>query len=351
MRARQQRVPVGDRGPGRSYRPDLSPPTVFGAHQPGIATPKLAHVTLAALDVVECDLRGLLARCSSVAEEAMADGDVTVTLGLGPGLFGERFGLAASRPLGLCELPAFPGDALDPAWCGGDLGVQASGPTPGAAQAALEGITGAVGDSVAVRWEQAGELRRSPGDRPTALRGPLGFREGANNLRRGIDLDRHVWVRSRERSWMVGGSFLVVRRIRVDLEAWERLSVEEQEAVMGRHKDSGLPVGGGPPTRLPAGSHVQVAAPRENGGVAILRRGYDYDAGGSDCGLLFLAFMADPRRQYVPLQRWLAERDALSTFTVHTGSAVFAVPPGARSGGFLGEELVDAARPAPSGSA
>jgi deferrochelatase/peroxidase EfeB len=335
MRARQQRVPVGDRGPGRSYRPDLSPPTIFGAHQPGIVTPKLDHLRLAALDVDRgAGLHGLLARMSAAAEATMADGSATVTLGFGPGLFE----LGGSRPVALRELPPFPGDALDPAWCGGDLAVQACGSTAEAAREALERVLGAAGDAVAKRWVQAGELRRSPRDRPTgSARGLMGFREGAKNLRRPIDLDRHVWVRARERSWMVGGTFLVVRRIRVDLEAWERLSVEEQEAVMGRHKESGLPVGGGPPERLPAGSHVRVASPRENGRVAILRRGYDYDDGGGDAGVLFLAFMADPRRQYVPLQRRLGEHDALAPFTLHTGSAVFAIPPGARPGGFLGE--------------
>jgi deferrochelatase/peroxidase EfeB len=334
-------VPVGDRGPGRSYRADLSPPTIFGAHQPGIVTPKLAHLRLAALDVdAGADLRVLLARISEAAEAAMADGASTVTLGLGPDLF-ERGG---ARPVALRELPPFRPDALDPAWCGGDLCMQVCAASAEAAQAALERVAGAAGDAVALRWLQAGELQRSPSDRPTgSARGLMGFREGANNLRRPIDLDRHVWVRARERSWMVGGTFLVVRRIRVDLQAWERLSVAEQERVMGRHKESGLPVGGGPPERLPAGSHVRVAAPRENGRTAILRRGYDFDGGGGDAGVLFLAFMADPRRQYVPLQRRLDEHDALSRFTVHTGSAVFAVPPGARPGGFVGEEWLEAA--------
>jgi deferrochelatase/peroxidase EfeB len=332
---RREGVPVWERGPGHSHRPDLSPPTIFGAHQPGIVTPRLAHLTFAAFDVAPgSDLRNLLARCSAAAEGAMEGGEVTVTLGLGPGLFDGHFG--AARPLGLRELPAFPGDALDPRWCGGDLCVQACGPTAEAAQDGLERIASAAGEATAVRWRQAGSLRRR-------APGITGFREGANNLRRGIDLDRHVWVRARERSWMVGGTFLVVRRIRIDLEAWERLSVEEQEAVIGRHKVSGLPVGGGPPEHLPPGSHVRVAAPRENGRIGLLRRGYDYEG-----GLLFLAFMADPRRQFVPLQRRLAEHDRLSAFITHTGSAVFAVPPGARPSGFLGEGLVEAARRATS---
>jgi deferrochelatase/peroxidase EfeB len=328
---RRAGVPVWERGPGHSHRPDLSAPSIFGAHQPGIATPRLASLEFAALDVAPgTDLRELLAGCSAAAEGAMEAGDVTLTLGLGPGLFDGR--LRAARPLGLRELPAFPRDALDPAWCGGDLGVQACAPSAEAAREALERVMEAAGDAVAVRWSQAGSVRRR---QP----GVAGFREGANNLRRGLDLDRHVWVRARERSWMVGGTFLVVRRIRIDLEAWARLPVEAQEAVMGRHKESGLPVGGGRPEHLPPGSHVRVAAPRENGGVALLRRGYDYDG-----GLLFLAYMADPRRQYVPLQRRLAEHDRFSAFTTHTGSAIFAVPPGARPDGFLGEGLLEAVR-------
>jgi deferrochelatase/peroxidase EfeB len=69
----------------------------------------------------------------------------------------------------------------------------------------------------------------------------LGFKEGTGNLRRGRDLDRHVWAGDGERSWMVGGTVLVVRRIRVLLDAWSRLRLDEQERVIGRHRDSGAP--------------------------------------------------------------------------------------------------------------
>jgi deferrochelatase/peroxidase EfeB len=71
----------------------------------------------------------------------------------------------------------------------------------------------------------------------------------------------------------------------------------------------------------------------------MLRRSYSYDG-----GLLFLAFMRDPRRQYVPVQRRLATEDALSRFTTHVGSAVFAIPPGARAGGFIGARLFEQRR-------
>jgi len=41
-------VPIAERGPGWSYRPDGRPPSLFGAHQPGIVTPRLDHLVLAA---------------------------------------------------------------------------------------------------------------------------------------------------------------------------------------------------------------------------------------------------------------------------------------------------------------
>jgi Dyp-type peroxidase family len=127
---------------------------------------------------------------------------------------------------------------------------------------------------------------------------------------------------------MVGGTYLVVRDIAVE-PSWHDLSEPEQERIIGRDKRTGAPLGG---TRLfekpdlqhlPPHAHIVQAAPR-TAGVTILRRGYD-----TDDGLLFLAFMTDPRRQYVPLQRRLSEHDALHPYTRTKGSAVFAIPPGA----------------------
>jgi deferrochelatase/peroxidase EfeB len=49
--------------------------------------------------------------------------------------------------------------------------------------------------------------------------------------------------------------------------------------------------------------------------------------------------MNDPRTHYIPMQTRLAKQDLLSEYLQHTGSALFAVPPGAREGGFVGETL------------
>jgi deferrochelatase/peroxidase EfeB len=111
-----RRVPIAQRGPGQSYRPDQRPPSIFGAHQPGIATPLLDHVVFAALDVADRDPRELLVEWSARPERAMRAHDaLTLTIGLGPGIFDERFGLRDARPVALEELPAFTGDELDPA--------------------------------------------------------------------------------------------------------------------------------------------------------------------------------------------------------------------------------------------
>ena len=187
-----------------------------------------------------------------------------------------------------------------------------------------------VGRFGAPRWQHEGER----GD-------TLGFRDGTLIPRRGKDLDRHVWITTGDRTGMTGGTYLVMRRIVVDRARWDALPAHEQERIMGRHQGSGAPLGGRTLyekpdlTRLAPDAHIRVASPRENGGITILRRGYT-----TADGLLFLAFMRDPRRQYVPLQRRLAEHDALSAYTRHVASAVFAIPPGAQHAGFVGDRLL-----------
>jgi deferrochelatase/peroxidase EfeB len=304
------RVPIRERGPGESYRPDSAPPTVFGLHQPGIATPAMERLAVAAFDLDGLDPAPRLRQWTAVAEEVMRDGAGTVTIGLGAAATPSR------GPVALAPLPAFEGDALDPALCGGDLCVFAA-----------PEVIGRFGTP---RWLQVG--RR--GD-------TLGFRDGTLIPRRGKELDRHVWVGRGDRSGMTGGTYVVMRRIVVDRARWDALPTSEQERIIGRDKRTGAPLGGRALyekpdlTRLAPDAHIRVASPRENDGATILRRGYV-----TEDGLLFLAFMRDPRRQYVPLQRKLAEHDALSAYTRHVASAVFAIPPGARRAGFVGDRLL-----------
>lgn len=350
-------VPIGQRGPGFTMRPDRRTPSVVGAHQPGIATPLLDHLRFTALDLTTervGDLRALLVEWSAEAERGMAAADgLTVCVGLGPGVFDERFGLRPARPVALRELPAFAGDALEARLCGGDLCVNVGARAPQAARAASDALVALARGTATVRWARDGfhprDARRDP---PAGTpRNLLGFKDGSMNLRRPRDLERHVWAGRGERSWMAGGTHLVVRHIRLLLDDWGRLAPAEQERVIGRHRVTGAPLGG---TRefdpvpvegdgVPASAHARLAAPRSNGGATMLRRSYS-SLGEDGSGLLFCAYARDPARQFVPVQRRLAEADALRPFARHVGSAVFAIPPGARPGGFLAESLIGAGR-------
>ena len=137
------------------------------------------------------------------------------------------------------------------------------------------------------------------------------------------------------------------------IEVWDRVSLGEQEASIGRHKYSGAPLGKedefdavdlgakdetGEPL-ISADAHVRLA--RQSDGEKILRRGYSF-TDGFDAGLFFISFQRDPHKQFVPLQRRLAANDRLNEYIRHTSSALFACPPGVREGGYVGERLFTA---------
>ncbi len=84
--------------------------------------------------------------------------------------------------------------------------------------------------------------------------------------------------------------------------------------------------------------------PRHNAGVRMLRRGYNFVDGSTalgrlDAGLFFVAFVNDPRTHYIPMQTRIAKQDLMSEYLQHTGSGLYAVPPGVRAGGYVGEAL------------
>ncbi len=191
----------------------------------------------------------------------------------------------------------------------------------------------------------------------------FGFKDGTSNLKAEdpAGLDEHVWVGADDDpagGWLAGGSYLVARRIRMHIEVWDRSTLQEQEDVIGRDKKEGAPLGGsceldepdfgrkgpdGAPA-IPATAHVRLAHASGLGGIRLLRRGYTFTDGTDgvghlDAGLFFLAFVRDPGAQFVPMQRALAKADALNEYVEHTGSAVFACPPGTQPGQWWGQAL------------
>lgn len=363
----------------------------YGPHQAGIDTPAQDRLHFAAFDLQTEDpaeLRELLEEWSRAAAEMTAGqmiGDVnhmelappddtgetvglapsslTVTFGLGPGLFEKRgLGLAAKRPAALKPLPALPGDELKGSESGGDLCVQACSDDPQVAFHAVRNLARIGRGTVVMRWSQLGFGRTSTTSRSQDTpRNLMGNKDGTANIRAEDTeaMDRFVWVGDEGPAWMAGGSYLVTRRIRMLLEVWDRASLEDQEQTIGRHKYSGAPLGGqnefeplpldeekdGEPV-IPVDSHVRLASARENDGARILRRGYsftdgvDESLGELEAGLFFIAFQRDPEKQFVAIQRRLGRHDALNEYIKHVGSAVFAVPPGAKPGGYVGETLL-----------
>jgi deferrochelatase/peroxidase EfeB len=135
------------------------------------------------------------------------------------------------------------------------------------------------------------------------------------------------------------------------IEVWDRASLGDQEQTIGRHKASGAPLGERDefaslkPARLPADSHVRLAAPSANGGAALLRRGYSFTdglddrLGQLDAGLFFLSFQRDPEA-FIRVQRQLGSDHALTEYIKHVGSGLWVIPPGATQGGWVGETLL-----------
>ncbi|MGO4144156.1 iron uptake transporter deferrochelatase/peroxidase subunit [Paenarthrobacter sp. YAF11_1] len=385
---------AADTGAGEAVVP------FFGDHQAGITTPAQDRLHMAAFDVTTEDRKELikLLKDWTVAAEAMTTGNptgrtgavdgpydappedtgealdlpaakLTLTFGFGAGLFEKdgkaRFGLDGRRPEALIDLPHFPGDDLQPGRTGGDIVIQACADDPQVAVHAIRNLARIGFGKVRVRWSQLGFGRTSSTSRAQVTpRNLFGFKDGTNNLK--VEdkalLDEHVWVPSDSRpseQWMTGGSYLVARRIQMHIEIWDRTSLREQEGLIGRTKGVGAPLSGGDEFTTPdfalAGrdgdpliamdSHMRLAHPDQNAGVRMLRRGYNFTDGSDglghlDAGLFFIAFVKDPRTHYVPMQLALAKSDTLSVeYLKHTGSGLFAVPPGVRQGGFIGEGL------------
>ena len=80
--------------------------------------------------------------------------------------------------------------------------------------------------------------------------------------------------------------------------------------------------------------------------MRILRRGFNFvdgsdGAGHLNAGLFFICFVRNPQTQFVPMQRALAAKDTMMEYIQHTGSAVFACPPGLREGEYWGQRLLE----------
>jgi deferrochelatase/peroxidase EfeB len=359
----------------------------YGPHQPGITTKYPKHVYFVSLNCevkskselkelfqswtedsvrlmngeVMPNLSNTLLPPNDTGETAGLDAShLTLTFGVGPSLFEKaELGLQSRKPPELKDLPHFPRDQLDPKYVGGDICIQACSDDPQVAFHAVRNLIRNARGKVTMRWAQAGfnsyPVRNGKKETPRNL---FAFKDGTGNpnVDSPEEMNRFVWVQPGESAdWLTGGTYMVVRRIQMFLETWDRTSLTEQEATIGRHRDSGAPLGkigefedieldrkderGNP--IIPVDSHVYLAKQTKD---RILRRSFSYsdginpETGAFDAGLLFISFQKNPQ-QFINIQNSLGRLDKLNEYITHRGSALFACFPGVQKGSYLGAAL------------
>jgi deferrochelatase/peroxidase EfeB len=277
--------------------------------------------------------------------------DLTVTVGLGASLFDGRYGLGPRKPAQLETMAAFAHDNLDPAISDGDLLVQLCATHRDTVGHAMIDILAHTGGGMRLRWRIDG-FRFPP--RPVGIpRDWMGFKDGITNpdTTNTTQMNQEVWVQPGrpEPAWTAGGTYHVVRIIRMFLDKWNVVPVEEQERIFGRRKISGAPLYATSPTvsdnldpiytndpdglLTPLKCHIRLANPQTPQTAAtsnILRRSYQYDrspdvAGNPDMGHVFCCFQQQ-LATYIAMQTRLEDEMLVPFISPLGGGYFFALP-------------------------
>ena len=329
----------------------------YGVHQAGITTPHQTFGILCAFDVTVSDVsqlinyfRTLTARIEFLTKGGeLVDGDeklppagsgllgktvppdgLTVTVSVGASLFDARFGLGGKKPKHLQEMKDFPNDKLQKEWCDGDIGIQICAFSPETCQNALRDIIKNTAKYAITRWSLDGWLPKA---------------EPSNSL------DEPAWTKN--------GSYQAIRVIRHFVEFWDRTPLQEQQAIFGREKYSGAPLGmkkeGDIPDytkdpegkAVPTDSHMRLGNPRDPEFMKkhlLFRRPFNYSmglakSGQLDVGLILVMYQANLADGFIFVQN-LLNLEPLEEYISPFGGGYFFTLPGVEKGGFLGQSLL-----------
>lgn len=340
-----------------------------GVHQAGIVSALATHARYIAYTlrpetdrdalermfrVLTGDVEGLTSGSGPLAdpepELAGRPARLTITVGVGPDLV-DRIG-PQLRPEWLAPLPPFERDRLSGDHDGGDMFFLLQADDELAVAHAARMLHRDMEGFAELHWIQRG-FRQARGSEPDGAtpRNLMGQVDGTINPHPEEEtFDSLVWLGA-DAGWLEGGTALVLRRIRMELDTWDMVDRPGREQTIGRRLTDGAPLTGGDEHTpvdfeaknelglpvIPSYAHARRAHSNDPN-ERIFRRSVNYDDDG-EAGQLFTCYQQNPLEQFVPIQERLDELDLLNEWITHTGSAVFAILPGFQPDEMLGGTL------------
>jgi dye decolorizing peroxidase len=322
----------------------------YGVHQNGIEINRQSNATVIAFDIKKGVDKAAIARLMRLwtndsaeltagraiigdpqGEMAANPARLTVLVGYGYSLF-TKIEIANQWPISEKAIPPYSIDKLEGRWSDGDLVLQITGDNPQSIFHAAQVLERDAQPFATVRWQQRGFLDPAGVNKSEVSRNLMGQLDGtANKSIASKEFNEIAWA---QEGALANGTTMIVRRIRMNLDSWNKVSTDSKSGVIGRSLEDGAML-----ESSSANAHQSRAFTK--GGAGIIRRGFNYDDnyladGTRDAGLIFISFQAR-LKNYLDIQKKLNAVDSLNRYTTPVGSALFIVPAGTAKGGYIGE--------------